>query len=154
MTTDLAAATNFVDAAHLPWMERSNEHGHYRSKLIRCSPRAGTFTVLLDWPAGIMFPKHRHFGPVHGYTLSGAWGYEEYDWVSTTGTYVYEEAGSVHTLRVDEPTVALFVVEGGQVWLGPNDEPLTYHDAALSAEHYRLECAAAGIEVPDGVIVD
>ncbi|PCI44028.1 MAG: hypothetical protein COB51_10795, partial [Moraxellaceae bacterium] len=37
--------------------------------------------------------RHRHPAMVTGYTLDGAWGYLEHDWVATKGTFIFEPAG-------------------------------------------------------------
>ena len=64
-------------------------------------------------------PTHHHFGEVHAYTISGRWGYREYDWEASAGTYVYEEPRSVHTLFVpedgDEPAVVFFTISAGMM---------------------------------------
>ena len=49
--------------------------------------------------AGYEVIRHRHSGPVFGYTTSGAWKYKEYDYVNREGSFLYEPAGSVHTLQ-------------------------------------------------------
>ena len=39
-------------------------------------------------------PKHRHTGPVWGYTFSGSWHYLEYEYVNRAGSFIYEPANS------------------------------------------------------------
>jgi 2,4'-dihydroxyacetophenone dioxygenase len=46
--------------------------------------------------------RHKHPAPVHGFVLEGQWRYLERDWVASTGSYLYEPPGDVHTLVVDE----------------------------------------------------
>ena len=74
--------------------------------------------MIVRWPAGIVVPRHRHFGDVHVYTFRGRWHYKEYDWSASAGSYVFEARGATHTLVVDEDVEAMFIVNGGQVDLG------------------------------------
>ncbi|MEZ4292092.1 MAG: hypothetical protein R3E53_16765 [Myxococcota bacterium] len=46
-------------------------------------------------------------GPVFGYTTAGAWKYKEYDYVNRAGSFLYEPAGSVHTLQCIEDDAGL-----------------------------------------------
>lgn len=145
--------TSAVKLDDLPWADNDDPvYGKSSFKLIRCSLVTNSYTVCLRWGAGIKLPKHRHSGGVHAYTFQGKWCYEEYDWVATSGTYVYEPPGTTHTLKVLEDTMAVFAVEGGQVNLGPNDEVLDYFDATMALENYRVCLAAQGLEMPTGIL--
>ncbi len=63
--------------------------------------------------AGYEVMKHRHTGPVYGYTTSGAWKYKEYDYVNREGSFLYEPAGSVHTLQcIEDNTRVWFQMYG------------------------------------------
>ena len=44
--------------------------------------------------------RHRHASPVTAWTLDGAWGYRERDWVARAGSFAYEPAGHIHTLYI------------------------------------------------------
>ncbi len=78
---------------------------------------------------------------------SGHWRYLEHDWIAKPGTYIYEPAGEAHTLVITEdspePMVAVFVVEGGLIFLdkGVNGGFAAYEDGfsllELSRKHYR-----------------
>ena len=48
--------------------------------------------------------RHRHTGPVHVFTMAGAWKYLEYEDVNRAGSYLYEPANSTHTFSVIEET--------------------------------------------------
>ena len=50
---------------------------------------------------------------VVGYVIKGAWRYLEHDWVAREGGYVYEAPGETHTLVVDEPFYAHYLLATG-----------------------------------------
>ena len=125
-------------------------------KMLRSGNGSGTYTLMTRLQPGVVLPKHRHFGDVHGYTISGRWGYQEYDWEASGGDYVYEPPNSTHTLYVPddaaEPAVIVFVVDKGMVILGDNDEILSIEDAWTLTEIYRTALANHGIAFPDGIL--
>ena len=88
----------------------------------------GWISILKAQGSGTI-QRHRHAAPVTAWTLDGAWGYREHDWVASAGSFAYEPAGHIHTLYID-PTVghmtALFRVMG----------PLVYLDEAGNAVDY------------------
>lgn len=146
-------ASSQVNPDDLPWalwMEG------LEVKLLRCNVATGEYTLLVRYFDGtIDLPRHRHFGPVHAWTVRGTWGYLEYDWVATTGSYVYEPAGSVHTLRAfaeDEDCVVIYAMSGGLVLLGPNDELWMYEDAESALERYRFALDQQGVPFPEGIL--
>lgn len=49
---------------------------------------------------GLTIQRHKHTGEVFAFTLKGSWKYFEYPEVNTAGSYLYEPAGSIHTLHV------------------------------------------------------
>jgi quercetin dioxygenase-like cupin family protein len=125
-------------------------------KILRTGEGSGTYTLMTRLQPGVELPRHRHFGEVHGYTISGRWGYREYGWEAVAGDYVYEPPNSTHTLYVPddagEPAVIVFVIDKGMVILGENDEILTIEDAWTITEIYRVALANAGVGFPDGVL--
>jgi hypothetical protein len=46
----------------------------------------GGWTILLRVRKAGIYSRHRHPGPVHGYTLKGIWRYLEHGWVALPGT--------------------------------------------------------------------
>lgn len=125
-------------------------------KMLRIGEKSGTYTLMTRLQPGVVLPKHRHFGDVHGYTISGRWGYQEYDWEAGAGDYVYEPPNSTHTLYVPEdetePAVIIFVVDKGMVILGENDEMLSIEDAWSLTEIYRAALANQGEQFPVGIL--
>src|SRR6266568_3737007 len=71
-------------------------------QVLRVSPDTGVWVVRNRFKPGAQVQRHRHTGVVHGFTLTGCWRYAEYGIDYTAGTFVYEPAGSIHTLTVPE----------------------------------------------------
>lgn len=89
-------------------------------KPLRLDIEAGEWVVLGTFAPGVRLPLHYHTGVAEVYTVAGSWNYVEYpDQLQTAGSYLYEPAGSVHTLVVPESNTedaVLFIrVEGANV---------------------------------------
>ncbi|WP_423821658.1 2,4'-dihydroxyacetophenone dioxygenase family protein [Salinisphaera sp. SPP-AMP-43] len=103
------------------------------------------FYVNILWVRGAgVLSRHRHSGPVHAFTLRGAWHYLEHDWVAWAGDYAFEPPGETHTLVVPEPAeemVTLFHVTGGYTYVDPQGKAMGYEDVFTKLdsvrEHYR-----------------
>jgi hypothetical protein len=52
--------------------------GNIYVKPIRFEAKTGTYVIALKCSIDSDLGKHRHRGPVTGYTVKGAWGYKEY----------------------------------------------------------------------------
>ncbi len=146
-------ASGQINPEELPWalwMEG------LEVKMLRCNVTTGEYTLMVRYFGGTVdLPRHKHFGPVHAWTVTGTWRYLEYDWVATTGSYVYEPPGSVHTLRAhaeDEDCVVIYAMSGGIVLLGPDDELWMYEDAESALERYRFALDQQGIPFPEGIL--
>jgi hypothetical protein len=74
--------------------------------------------------------------------------------VATSGSYVYEPGGTVHTLQVDEDVEALFVVEGSIIWYGPDGTMASCQDAVDILDDVRVVLARQGLELPPLVVQD
>jgi 2,4'-dihydroxyacetophenone dioxygenase len=88
-----------VGADDLPFVDIG---GGNKLKVICVDIAEGLWIVENVFQADFEVQTHRHTGPVFGYTTSGAWKYKEYDYVNRAGSFLYEPAGSVHTLTVLE----------------------------------------------------
>ena len=92
---------------------------------------------------------------MYAHTLSGAWKYAEYPEVNRAGSFLFEPAGSVHTLTVPadntEPTDVWFQIHGVNLNLDAdgNVESITDGPGVL-AGYYAL-CEAQGLPRPDVV---
>src|SRR3954452_18417171 len=68
-------------------------------KVIRVDEAEGLWIAENVFQRGFPAQAHRHTGPRFGYTTSGALKYREYDPDNRAGSFLYEPAGSVHTLE-------------------------------------------------------
>ena len=150
MPVDLRV-TSMVDPDEIPFARIERPWGTTYMKLLKCSPAEGGFTNIVRYPAGVQLATHLHTGPVHAYTFEGRWRYLEYDWEATAGTYVNEPAGTVHTLKIEEDTLALFVVSGGFVYFDDDGSFIRYQDATSTLADCKAALAADGLELPASV---
>lgn len=51
--------------------------GSIKVKPLRFEAKTGTYVIALKTDVDAFLGKHRHRGPVTGYTVSGSWGYKE-----------------------------------------------------------------------------
>ena len=87
--------------------------------------------------------------------FSGAWKYLEYpDTINRAFSYLFEPAGSIHTLTtdiegVDEITDVWFAIRGANLNLDDNGKVESVLDAGAVLELYKEGCAAAGYPEPN-----
>ena len=126
-------------------------------KLLQVKVREGLWVIQNRFAPGVRVQTHKHTGTVFAFTTRGAWRYRESDFVNRPGSYLYEPAGSIHTLEVletnTEPTEVWFAITGANLNLDANGNVEMVIDAGLVLRVYRMACEAAGLPAPD-VIVD
>jgi quercetin dioxygenase-like cupin family protein len=114
----------------------------------------GLWIIENIFQAGYEVEKHKHTGPVWGYTTSGAWKYKEYDYVNRAGSFLYEPAGSVHTLQcVEDDTQVWFQMYGANINLDAEGNITSVVDGLLTLEFYYAMCDEQGLPRP-GVLVE
>jgi quercetin dioxygenase-like cupin family protein len=123
-------------------------------QLLQVDVEAGLWVIRSRFAAGTTIPTHKHTGTVYAFTLSGSWKYLEYpDDVNVAGSYLYEPAGSVHTLHVPETntevTDVVFVITGANLNLDEEGNVVFVIDAALVRDAYLGACEANGLGRPD-----
>lgn len=122
-------------------------------QLLKADVENGLFVVRVRFEPGVTIPKHKHTGDVHAFTHAGSWKYLEYPEVNTTGSYLYEPAGAVHTLHVladnTEVTDVSFVVSGANLDMDEDDNIINVLDAGAIREIYLVQCQEEGHEKPD-----
>ena len=148
----MGTATFHVRPDDVPFARLDRPWGPTWMKLLRVSLTENSFTNIIRWPAGTQLPMHLHTGAVDAWTFEGRWRYLEYDWEAAAGDYVHEPPGTVHTLKVEEETLAMFTSYGGFLWYGPNGELAKYQDAASTLADVQAILAAEGLALPPGVI--
>lgn len=92
--------------------------------------------------------RHRHATTVTAWTLDGAWGYREHDWVARAGSFAYEPAGHIHTLYIHPDAgrmTALFHVHGPLVYLDEKGNAVDYDDVFLRLDRYSKHCHEVGL---------
>jgi 2,4'-dihydroxyacetophenone dioxygenase len=135
----------------LPWVDIGDGS---QLRVLQVKPKEGLWIVENIFQAGYEVDTHRHTGPVWGYTRSGAWKYKEYDYVNRAGSFLYEPAGSVHTLQcIEDDTQVWFQMYGSNINLDAEGNITSVVDGALTLEFYLAMCGEMGLPTPP-VLVD
>jgi quercetin dioxygenase-like cupin family protein len=119
----------------------------------------GVWTVRNRFKPGSTVQTHKHTGVVHAFTQSGSWYYLEYpDSVNRAGSYLFEPAGSVHTLHVPETntedTDVWFTIHGANLNLDERGNVVSVLDAATILMYYRYRCKEEhGVDDPPVIVV-
>ena len=118
-------------------------------QLLQVDVEAGLWIIRTKFKPGMTVDTHKHTGPVYAYTMSGSWLYLEYpDSVNVAGSYLFEPAGSIHTLHVPESnteiTDVVFVIHGANLNLDADGNVTTVIDAGIVRDFYLLLAEAAG----------
>ena len=117
-------------------------------QLLQVDVEAGLWVIRTKFEPGVIVPTHKHTGEVFAFTISGSWKYQEYPEVNTAGSYLYEPAGSIHTLTVPEENDGLtdvwFAIYGANLNLAADGSVETVIDAGLVRDSYFALCEANG----------
>jgi len=117
-------------------------------QLLQCDVEAGLWVIRTRFPAGYVVQTHKHTGEVFASTITGRWRYAEYPEVNTAGSYLYEPAGSVHTLVVPEDdegmTDVWFAIRGANLNLDADGNVTSVIDAGVVRDFYLAACESAG----------
>src|SRR4051794_29429654 len=117
--------------------------------VLRSDQGQGVWIVENVFQSGFSVQTHRHTGPVFGYTTSGAWKYREYDYVNRAGSFLYEPAGSVHTLEVlEDDTRVWFHMYGANLNLREDGSVDSVTDGPGTLAAYYALCEAQGLGRP------
>jgi 2,4'-dihydroxyacetophenone dioxygenase len=121
-------------------------------QLLQCDVEAGLWVIRTRFEPGYLVQTHKHTGEVFAFTLAGRWKYLEYPEVNTAGSYLYEPAGSVHTLTVpadnEEVTDVWFAIRGANLNLDEAGNVTAVIDAALMRDVYLGACEGQGLGRP------
>ncbi|MGI8330237.1 2,4'-dihydroxyacetophenone dioxygenase family protein [Actinomadura scrupuli] len=143
MTETLGPLVGHLHADEHPWVSA----GPVGLQVLRVSP--DTWVVRNRFQAGYRLPTHKHTGGVHAYTFSGRWRYAEYGIDYTTGTFIYEPPGSIHTLTITEDSDILFIIEGAFIEYDSEGAISGVVDGESTLAAYYALCDAAGIPRPE-----
>lgn len=115
------AATHIGADSRLPFIDLGDGS---ELQLLQVDLTAGQWIVRVRFSPGCRIDKHYHTGPVLAVTLKGHWHYLEYpDAINGPGSYLFEPAGSVHTLVVPEDAT-----EAAEVWFAVNGANVNVDD--------------------------
>ena len=138
----------------VPWVPSPVYPGS-QMRLLQADFDIGLYVLAGRLSGGLEVGTHRHTGAVHMFTLAGAWGYREHDFVNRAGSYLYEPAGSVHTFFVPpgpETTETLSVIYGQTEYLDEAGQVTHVSDARINLRTYYEACEAAGVPRPSGIL--
>ncbi len=126
-------------------------------QLLHVDLNQGLWISKTRFEPGVEIAKHFHTGFVFAVTLKGSWYYKEYpDVVNHAGSYLFEPAGSVHTLVVPETagtTEVWFAIYGSNVLLDDAGNVTTVVDARRSLDIYRAFCEEMGEDCGKLIVV-
>lgn len=121
--------------------------GDRRLQVLQVDLALGLWIVRDQFAPGAAVQTHRHTGPVYAFTQTGSWYYREYpDVVNTAGSFLFEPAGSQHTLAVPHTnagaTDVWFAITGSLLNLDAANQVESVSDAASVLAAYRSACLA------------
>jgi len=121
-------------------------------QLLQVDIDTGLWVVRTRFNPGYVVQTHKHTGEVFAFTICGSWRYAEYPEVNTAGSYLYEPAGSVHTLTVPEDNTEVtdvwFAIRGANLNLDADGNVESVLDATVVRDGYLLLAEAAGFPNP------
>jgi quercetin dioxygenase-like cupin family protein len=128
-------------------------------QLLQVDLANGVWVIRNKFPAGMTVQTHKHTGHVYAFTQSGSWHYlESPEAVNVAGSYLYEPAGSVHTLHVPEgndvDTDVWFTIHGANLNLDAEGNVEMVIDAHGILPFYLALCAEQhGVDDPPVVVI-
>lgn len=150
MTIEMTAV--HIGPDELPFVEIG---GGNQLRVLQVKRGEGLWIIENVFRAGYEVQTHRHTGPVWGYTLSGAWKYKEYAYVNRAGSFLYEPAGSIHTLQcLEDDTRVFFHMHGANVNLTADGKVDSVVDGLMTLEFYLAACEAQGLPRPSKLLVE
>ena len=151
ITARTAPEAVHVGADELPFVDLPDGS---KLKVLQVREKEGLWIVQTIFQAGYEVQTHKHTGPVWGYTVSGAWKYKEYDYVNRAGSFLYEPAGSIHTLQcIEDETDVWFHMYGSNLNLDADGNVESVTDGSSALMGYLAMCEMQGLGRPN-VITD
>jgi len=147
MPVPLALHRGEKDLPFVPYQERAS------FQLLQVDIDYGLWVVRLRAEPDVTIQRHRHTGEVFAFTIQGAWKYLEYPEINVAGSYLFEPAGSVHTLHVPKTnkvvTDVWFAIRGANLNLDDDGSVQSVVDAGTVLELYLAGCRQAGYARPN-----
>jgi quercetin dioxygenase-like cupin family protein len=118
----------------------------------------GLWVLRTKFSPGYQVATHYHTGPVFAVTFTGSWHYREYpDVVNSKGSYLFEPAGSVHTLIVPdtntEETDVWFAIYGPNINTDETGQVTGILDANSILNVYRAMCDEQGLSYDKLIVI-
>lgn len=147
--------TMHVGAEEAPWMEAGDGSA---IQLLHVDLTQGLWISKSRIPPGHKVIKHYHTGIVFAVTLQGRWFYAETpDAVNSPGSYLFEPAGSLHTLCTPAEqkgdTIAWFAIYGANINVDEGGQIVSVFDARAVLEIYRGYCEALGLDMSKVIVI-
>ncbi|MEZ5225534.1 MAG: 2,4'-dihydroxyacetophenone dioxygenase family protein [Acidimicrobiales bacterium] len=114
-------------------------------QVVQVDLATGIWVLRTKFHPGTTLQRHRHTGQVYAFTETGHWYYlESPTEQNSSGSYLFEPAGSVHTLHVPESntevTLVSFAIWGANLNLDDDDNVISVTDAHSVLHSYRRLC--------------
>ncbi len=143
-----ALPTLHVGDADTPWLEAGDGSA---IQLLHVDLNQSLWVSKTRLPPGYRVKTHYHTGLVFAVTLQGSWYYAESpEAVNSPGSYLFEPAGSRHTLCTPPDqvggTIAWFAIYGANLNLDDEGAITSVLDARAVLDLYRGYCTAAGLD--------
>jgi 2,4'-dihydroxyacetophenone dioxygenase len=128
-------------------------------QLLQVDLANGVWIIRNLFEPGTTVQIHKHTGHVYAFTQTGRWHYlENPDAVNVAGSYLYEPAGSVHTLHVpvdnDGTTDVWFAIHGANLNLDANGAVEMVIDAGFILDFYLALCEEQhGVTDPPVIVI-
>lgn len=146
-----APTAEHIGDGDLPFVQSPRMDG-VEIKVVTAKVKEGIWILRNRFAPGIELQPHKHTGQVHAFTLSGSWGYRESEYLNTAGSFLYEPAGSVHTLYVPETNTEVtdiwFAIWGANLNMDADGAITSVTDAESILDFYLRACADLGLENP------
>ena len=148
--TDSAPPAIHLGRDDLPFVDLGDGN---KLKVLQIKRGEGLWIIENIFQGGYEVQTHKHTGPVWGYTFSGAWKYKEYDYVNRANSFLYEPAGSVHTLQcVEDDTRVWFHMYGANLNLDADGNVESVADGPLALAAYLALCKEQGYGEPNVLV--
>lgn len=139
----------------LPWLEAGDGSA---LQLLHVDLSQGLWISKTRLPPGYQVATHYHTGIVFAVTLEGSWFYRETpDEVNRPGSYLFEPAGSRHTLctppDMEGRMVTWFAIYGANINLDAEGQITSVLDARAVLDLYRGYCEALDLDCSKLIVV-
>lgn len=147
--------TLHIGADDLPFAEAGDGSA---LQLLHVDLNQGLWISKTRLPPGYRVPTHYHTGLVFAVTLQGSWYYEETpEAVNRPGSYLFEPAGSRHTLTTPKDMqgdmLTWFAIYGANINLDSDGKVVSIIDARAALELYRGYCRALDLDISKLIVV-